>query len=175
MGFRPEWLPPAEVFFRDNVQRFRARDRRATGLCPFHKDRNPSLSMDLDRGLFHCFTCGASGGDVVDFVMLRDGVKFPRACQILGTWDDDGYVPKPPTIPVRFLVLDYVIDGVPYRAEVRDERRNYADKIRRSYRDASDRLTELSLGDSESYVGEQEDCWARMARVLDELREMETA
>src|SRR5215468_6896771 len=81
-------VPPAEPFFRANVAKFRARGRRATGLCPFHKDTNPSLSIDLDRGLFHCFTCKASG-DIPGFVMLRDGVSFPDACRSLGAWRDD--------------------------------------------------------------------------------------
>jgi hypothetical protein len=132
--------------------------------------------MDLDRGLFHCFTC-AVGGNIVNFVMLRDGVKYPRACQILGCWDDHagGVYTIQPTRLVPFLALNFTIDGMHYKVAVRDEPRNYADMIRRSYRDASDRLTELSQCDSESYVGEQEDCWARMARVLDELREMEAA
>ena len=58
------------------------------------------------------------------------------------------------------------------RVAVKDEPRNYADKIRRFYRDASDILTELSRGSAESYSGEQEDCWARMALAHDELREM---
>jgi hypothetical protein len=38
---------------------------RSAGLvrCCFHgEDRHPSLSVDLDRGLFHCFTCGIGGG-----------------------------------------------------------------------------------------------------------------
>jgi hypothetical protein len=38
---------------------------RAAGLvrCRFHgEDKHPSLSVDLDRGLFHCFTCGIGGG-----------------------------------------------------------------------------------------------------------------
>lgn len=31
--------------------------------CPFHgEDKHPSLSVDLDRGLFHCFSCGVGGG-----------------------------------------------------------------------------------------------------------------
>jgi len=39
------------------------RRRRGTVLCPFHADRHhASLSVDLDRGLFHCFACGAEGG-----------------------------------------------------------------------------------------------------------------
>jgi CHC2-type zinc finger protein len=37
--------------------------RRGKVRCRFHDgDRSPSLSLDLDRGLFHCFACGAQGG-----------------------------------------------------------------------------------------------------------------
>jgi DNA primase len=39
--------------------------------------------MDLDRGLFHCFVCNASG-DLVDFVRLRDRVDFREAACRLG-------------------------------------------------------------------------------------------
>jgi hypothetical protein len=37
--------------------------RRGRVHCIFgHPDRRPSLSVDLDRGLFNCFSCGESGG-----------------------------------------------------------------------------------------------------------------
>jgi CHC2-type zinc finger protein len=37
---------------------------RARGLvrCAFHPDKGPSLSVDLDRGVFCCFGCGEQGG-----------------------------------------------------------------------------------------------------------------
>lgn len=37
---------------------------RSRGLvrCRFHEDRTGSLSVDLDKGVFHCFGCGAEGG-----------------------------------------------------------------------------------------------------------------
>jgi DNA primase len=31
------------------------------GLCPFHDDKNPSLSINPDKNLFQCFGCGAAG------------------------------------------------------------------------------------------------------------------
>ena len=31
------------------------------GHCPFHTDRHPSFSVDIDRGLCHCFSCSYSG------------------------------------------------------------------------------------------------------------------
>ncbi|MCB1036532.1 MAG: DNA primase, partial [Acidobacteria bacterium] len=34
---------------------------RYKGLCPLHKEKTPSFSVDPDRGLFYCFGCGAGG------------------------------------------------------------------------------------------------------------------
>lgn len=36
--------------------------RRGLVKCIFHADRTPSLSVDLDRGLFYCHGCGVGGG-----------------------------------------------------------------------------------------------------------------
>ncbi len=43
------------------------------GLCPFHDDTNPSLSVTPSKNEWHCFGCGA-GGDVIRFVELFDRV-----------------------------------------------------------------------------------------------------
>jgi len=48
------------------------------GLCPFHNDTNPSLSINPNKNLWQCFGCGA-GGDVIRFVELIDRVTFPEA------------------------------------------------------------------------------------------------
>ena len=54
------------------------------GICPFHDDRRPnSFHVNLDTGAFRCFACGASGGDVLAFVMQRDGLAFREALQSL--------------------------------------------------------------------------------------------
>jgi hypothetical protein len=53
------------------------------GLCPFHDDKHPSLSVNDDKGVFHCFACGERG-DVFDFIMKLDGVTFPEAAKSLG-------------------------------------------------------------------------------------------
>lgn len=46
--------------------------------CIFHEDRTGSLSVDLDKGVFHCFGCGAQGG-LRDFAVrvgeARDSVR----------------------------------------------------------------------------------------------------
>jgi CHC2-type zinc finger protein len=51
--------------------------QRATGLCPFHPDRHPSFSADLERSIWHCFPCSRGGG-VKDFAVLV-GEKWDNA------------------------------------------------------------------------------------------------
>jgi len=55
------------------------------GLCPFHEDGTPSLSVSVGKNLFHCFGCGAAGG-VIDWVMQREGMSFRHAVE----WLRDG-------------------------------------------------------------------------------------
>ena len=38
------------------------------GLCPFHNDKKPSMSVSPSRGIFKCFSCGA-GGDALSFLV----------------------------------------------------------------------------------------------------------
>ena len=40
-------------------------------VCPFHKDLNPSMIVDLEEGRFFCFGCGLSG-DAARFVELMN-------------------------------------------------------------------------------------------------------
>lgn len=48
------------------------------GLCPFHDDHHPSLRVDAQKGLYHCFSCGASG-DAFRFVQEKEGCGFVEA------------------------------------------------------------------------------------------------
>jgi DNA primase len=52
------------------------------GLCPFHQEKSPSFTVNRDKGVFHCFGCGA-GGDVVKFVQLFQKSTFPEAVRHL--------------------------------------------------------------------------------------------
>ena len=42
-------------------------------LCPFHDDHKPSLGVNLDKGVYNCFACGA-GGNALDFVAHMEGL-----------------------------------------------------------------------------------------------------
>ena len=52
------------------------------GLCPFHADKNPSLSINPAKNLWQCFGCGASG-DTIRFVERFDQVDFRHAVKQL--------------------------------------------------------------------------------------------
>ena len=57
------------------------------GLCPFHNDHNPSLSVNPLTNLWQCFGCGAGGGNVIWFVELFDQVDFKEAVNRLSACD----------------------------------------------------------------------------------------
>jgi len=56
--------------------------RNYIGLCPFHAEKTPSFTVSDERGLFHCFGCGA-GGTVFTFLMRADRIEFPEAVELL--------------------------------------------------------------------------------------------
>ena len=57
--------------------------RRFKALCPFHKEKTPSFTVNPEMQIFKCFGCGVAG-DVFTFVMKMEGVEFPEAMRILG-------------------------------------------------------------------------------------------
>jgi DNA primase catalytic core len=59
------------------------------GPCPFHKDSDPSFSVNPDDNLWNCFGCN-KGGDAIRFVELFDHVGFKEAVSRLET----GATPK---------------------------------------------------------------------------------
>ena len=54
------------------------RGGKSTGLCPFHGDHHPSLSVNSNKKIFKCFSCG-EGGNVFAFVMRKEGCSFYEA------------------------------------------------------------------------------------------------
>lgn len=54
------------------------------GFCPFHNDKNnPSLSVSDQKGLYHCFSCGA-GGNVLTFLKEYNKLDFIDSIKTLG-------------------------------------------------------------------------------------------
>ena len=48
------------------------------GVCPFHNDHSPSLSVSPDKQIYRCFTCLASG-NVITFVQNYENLSFVEA------------------------------------------------------------------------------------------------
>jgi DNA primase len=76
-----EKTPIADVI-GEHVQLRNAGGGNLKGICPFHDEKSPSLSVSPARGLFHCFGCGV-GGDVIRFVQNIDHLDFADAVQRL--------------------------------------------------------------------------------------------
>jgi DNA primase len=52
------------------------------GRCPFHKDDTPSMMVNAEKGLWHCFGCG-EGGDIIAFLMKIERLSFIDAARRL--------------------------------------------------------------------------------------------
>jgi hypothetical protein len=78
-----ELLNPLD-FYKRFVPTLKENSRgEAMGVCPFHDDVHPSLSVNLDNGLYHCFGCGVAG-DVFNFYRRLKGVDFKVAFEEIG-------------------------------------------------------------------------------------------
>lgn len=51
-------------------------------VCPFHREKSPSLIISPQKGIWHCFGCG-QGGDIFKFVEEYEHITKAEALQIL--------------------------------------------------------------------------------------------
>ncbi|MDP6572554.1 MAG: DNA primase [Rhodospirillales bacterium] len=87
MTFSPQFLDElrARAGLADVIARrvkLTRRGREHVGLCPFHKEKTPSFTVNEEKGFYHCFGCGEHGS-VIDFVMKTEGLAFPEAVERL--------------------------------------------------------------------------------------------
>ncbi|MBT4889228.1 MAG: DNA primase, partial [Rhodospirillales bacterium] len=87
MAFSPQFLdelrarsPLSEVVGRR--VRLIKKGREWHGLCPFHKEKTPSFTVNDEKAFYHCFGCG-SHGSAFDFVMNTEGLSFPETVERL--------------------------------------------------------------------------------------------
>lgn len=123
-----------ETEYKAAVDKATVRGDRLTGLCPFHKDKNASFSVNLKNGCYTCFACGASG-NYTNFVAEREGLSTKDAYKSIldryGVKEDTSYKPLPATydleryskdkhLPVQWLTDNCFLsngtdkDGTPY-------------------------------------------------------------
>ena len=93
-----------KTFYKTLVPSLKENGRsEVVGLCPFHDDKNPSLSVNLDSGLFNCFSCG-NGGDVFTFYQKVKGIDFKIALKEIAAMQ--GIIDVKPRVVARFEYKD---------------------------------------------------------------------
>ena len=60
-----------------------AKGKNFFGVCPFHEDTNPSMSVSREKQIYRCFSCGASG-NVFTFLMEYEHKSFKEVLKDLG-------------------------------------------------------------------------------------------
>jgi len=66
----------------DVVNSYLPLNKLRKGLCPFHSEKTPSLSVHPSKKFWKCFGCGVSG-DVFTFIQKIEGITFIEAVELL--------------------------------------------------------------------------------------------
>jgi len=56
------------------------RGKNYFGVCPFHQDHSPSMSVSKEKQMYKCFSCGA-GGNVFKFVSDYENISYLEAVE----------------------------------------------------------------------------------------------
>ena len=119
--------------------------RRNRGRCLIHGgDSLTSVSLDHERGLYHCHVCGA-GGDRVDFLMKILDIDFSGALRWFGL------EPGKPPAPDPELLLQHQHD-----CEMEDRLRQQCRTMREEFRVRG----QVILRAHERLLRDPEDAWA---------------
>jgi len=63
-----------KIKITDIAKKYGIKVKNNKALCPFHEDKDPSLSLSNEKGLFHCFGCNTSG-DIIKFIQMLEEIK----------------------------------------------------------------------------------------------------
>lgn len=63
--------------------KLRRSGKELIGLCPFHDDHSPSLTVDPVENVWHCKGACSTGGSVIDWVMRAEGISVRHAMELL--------------------------------------------------------------------------------------------
>lgn len=95
------------------------------GVCPFHEDHSPSMSVSPERQIYKCFSCGAAG-NVFSFVKEYENVSFLESVKIVA--DKIGYN------------INIKIDNKKTPHKIEYEIMNYSTKYYQNYLNTKDGL-----------------------------------
>ncbi len=62
--------------------RLEKRGKNYFGLCPFHREKTPSFSVESGKQIFYCFGCG-KGGNVFQFISLAEKLDYIESVRLL--------------------------------------------------------------------------------------------
>jgi hypothetical protein len=181
--FRRELLPPARQFYEAEGFRLGRANRKgwmmAQGQPICHKSKSGrSFSVNLDGG-FYCHGCGTGGGDIIDYVALRDHLSKKESAIKLGCYDE-----SPSLEDVRRWAAQTRERDRRRAVEEAEQRDRHRRVIRlrdqlhdavHHYQQTSERLSELRRGAVPEWQDEQESCWASLAVTLGDWRDLERA
>ena len=111
-------IPDYEGLYKPYVGKFKITQngRQAIGLCPFHEDHHPSLSMNIETGCYFCHSCGAKG-NAYQFAVEKN---HPNPKQYInGSTDNFGSFIKPPKNGEIKVSKPSIIDHDSLREEAR--------------------------------------------------------
>lgn len=117
------------------------------GLCPFHKDKKPSFSVDLKTGKFTCFACGKSG-NFINFTAEMRGISTKDAYKEILREHGIEEAPAAPAAPAHYTVEDYAKEKhldpewlkTQCRLESAKEKRDGSPYIKIPYMDATGKV-----------------------------------
>ncbi len=83
------------------------------GVCPFHSDHSPSMSVSPERQIYKCFSCGATG-NVFTFVKDIENVSFMEAVKIVAEKTHQnftGYIKQksPPKLSTPYEIMNLAL------------------------------------------------------------------
>ncbi|MET0116006.1 MAG: CHC2 zinc finger domain-containing protein [Sedimenticola sp.] len=122
------------------------------GLCPFHDDKEPSLVISPEKNLWHCLGACGEGGDVIQWVMKRQGVSFRHAVEILRSDASPLAAEKAPSQPVKRTTtrqLDTLLDGDQEARQLLNQVTDFYHEALQQNPDALAYLQQRGLGDPE--------------------------
>ncbi len=65
------------------VPSLKKKGKNHLGLCPFHKEKTPSFTVNQEKQIFYCFGCH-EGGNVFTFISKIERLDFPDSVRFLG-------------------------------------------------------------------------------------------
>jgi len=138
--------------------------RELLGLCPFHAEKTPSFSVNVDKGVFYCHGCHV-GGDAITFIEKIEGVDFKTAARRLGL---ETYRPSPEQLQVKHEAKRVVSWARGTSIKLCDALREITDQIRVSKLSRAQSTTDPDLVQHEASLIRQ---WAILCDLDDDLND----